>query len=98
MSTKYHSVVSIPSGGSYRAGTNTGHALGAVRYVLWDTTGWPRDYNPPVWRKRATEEQKYIGWEVAVRMEKIIYTVLDAAHKRQVEEAMDTLSRGRGVL
>jgi hypothetical protein len=29
---------------------------------------------------------------MAVRIEKIICTVLDEAHKRQVEEAMETLS------
>ncbi len=28
----------------------------AVRYVLWDATGWHRDYSPPVWRNCATEE------------------------------------------
>jgi hypothetical protein len=22
----------------------------AVRYVLWDATGWHRDYSPPAWR------------------------------------------------
>ena len=31
---------------------------------------------------------------MAVRIEKIIATVLDEAHERQVEEAMDTLSEG----
>ncbi len=55
--------------------------LEAVRYVLWDATGWHRDYSPPAWRNRATEEQKRIGWEMAVRIEKIICTVLDEAHK-----------------
>ena len=29
---------------------------------------------------------------MTVRIEKIIVTVLDGAHKRQVEEVMDTLS------
>ena len=28
--------------------------LDAVRYVLWDATGWHRDYSPPAWRNRAT--------------------------------------------
>ena len=31
---------------------------------------------------------------MAVRIEKIICTVLHEAHKRQVEEAMETLSEG----
>lgn len=39
----------------------------AVRYVFWDATGWHRDYSPPAWRNRATEKQKQIGWEMAVR-------------------------------
>ena len=60
--------------------------LEAVRYVLWDATGW-RDYSPPAWRNRATEEQKRIGWEMAVRMEKILAVVLHKAYNRQVEEA-----------
>ena len=40
------------------------------------STGWHRDYSPPAWRNRATEEQKREGWEMAVRIEKIIATVL----------------------
>jgi hypothetical protein len=44
--------------------------LDTVRYVLWDATGWHRDYSPPTWRNRATAEQKRKGWEMAVRIEK----------------------------
>jgi hypothetical protein len=44
--------------------------LDGVRYALWDATGWQRDYSPPAWRNRATEEQKRKGWEMAVRIEK----------------------------
>ncbi len=29
-----------------------------VRYALWDMTDWHRDYDPCVWRSRATDEQK----------------------------------------
>ena len=65
-----------------------------VRYALWNVSGWHRDYSPLVWRNRATEEQKRIGWEMAVRIERIIATVLEEAHKRQVEEVMDTLQEG----
>jgi hypothetical protein len=68
--------------------------LDAVRDVLWDATGWHRDYSPPAWHSRATAEQKREGWEMAVRIEKILCTVLHEAHKRQVEETMDTLSEG----
>ncbi|MBA2377740.1 MAG: hypothetical protein H0V75_16740 [Rubrobacter sp.] len=65
-----------------------------VRYVLWDMTGWHERYDPCVWRSRATEEQKRVGWEMWVRMEKIICTVMHKAHKQQVEETMDVLSEG----
>src|ERR671921_112128 len=68
--------------------------INGVRYALWDATGWHRDYSPPAWRNRATEEQKRLGWEMAVRIEKIIATVLDEAHKQQVEEVMETLQEG----
>ena len=68
--------------------------LDAVRYVLWDATGWHRDYSPPAWRHRATEEQKRKGWEMAVRIEKILCMVLDEAHKHQVEETAETLGEG----
>ncbi len=53
-----------------------------------------RDYSSPAWRRQATEEQKRIGWEMAVRIEKILCTVLHEAHEPQVEETMDTLSEG----
>ena len=68
--------------------------LDAVRYVLGDATGWHQDYSPPVWRNRAPEEQKRIGWEMAVRIEKILCTVLNEAHKQQTEEVMKALSEG----
>jgi len=60
--------------------------LETVRYVLWNATGWDREYSPLAWRNRATAEQKRKGWEMAVRIEKIIATVLHKAHERQVEE------------
>ena len=66
----------------------------AVRYVLWDAVSWHRDYSPPAWRNRATEEQKRIGWEMVVRIEKILCTVLHEAHRRQVEKTMETLEEG----
>ena len=40
------------------------------------------------------ELQKRIGWEIAVRIEKILCTVLHESHTRQVEETMNTLSEG----
>jgi hypothetical protein len=68
--------------------------IDGVRYSLWDATGWHRDYSSPAWRSRATDEQKRIGWEMAVRIEKIVAQVLHEAHGRQVEEVMDTLQEG----
>ncbi len=68
--------------------------LETVRYALWDMTGWHANYDPCVWRNRATEEQKKVGWEMWVRMEKILCTVLREAHEWQIEETMDTLSEG----
>ncbi len=68
--------------------------LDGVRYALWDATGWHRDYSPAAWRNRATEEQKRVGWEMAVRIEKTIAVVLAEAHRRQVEEVVDVLSEG----
>ncbi len=68
--------------------------IDAVRYALWDATGWHRDYSPPAWRNRSTAEQKRKGWEMAVRIEKIIAAVLKEAHEKQVEEAVRTLDEG----
>ena len=65
-----------------------------VRYAPWDMTGWHRDYDPCIWRSRADEERKRVGWEMWVRMEKIIATVLREAYERQVEEAMEALGEG----
>ena len=66
--------------------------LEAVRYFLWDTTGWHHDYDPVLWRNRATEEHKHQGWEMWVRMDRIMRAVLREAHERQMEETMDALS------
>ena len=57
--------------------------IDGVRYALWNTSSWHRDYSPPAWRSRATAEQKREGWEMAVRIEKIIAIVTDEAHKRR---------------
>ncbi len=65
-----------------------------VRYALWDMTGWQRDFDPCLWRNRGTVVRKRVGWEMWVRMEKIIATVLYEAHRLQVEEAMDALAEG----
>ena len=48
----------------------------------------------PAWGNRATAEQKRKGWEMAVRIEKILCTVLQEVHKRQVDETMETLAEG----
>ena len=67
--------------------------LEAVRYFLWDMTGWHHNYDPVLWRNRATEEQKRVGWEMWVRMDRITCAVLREAHERQVEEIRRTPSR-----
>ncbi len=69
--------------------------IDSVRYALWAMARWHECHDPCVWRSRATGEQKRIGWEMWVRMEKIICTVLDEAHKRQIEETMDAWRKGR---
>jgi hypothetical protein len=43
-------------------------------------------------------EQKRRGWEMAARIEKTICAALHEAHKRQVEEVMNTLSEEPEVL
>src|SRR5215210_5926582 len=32
--------------------------LDGVRYGLWKLSGWHRDYSPPAWRNRATEDHR----------------------------------------
>ncbi len=65
-----------------------------VRYALWDMTRWHEHYDPCIWRSRATEERKRVGWEMWVRMERILCAVLNAAHAKQIEETMDALAEG----
>ena len=57
-------------------------------------TGWHANYDPCIWRHRANEEQKRIGCEMWVRMDRIMCAVLREAHEGQVEEAMDALADG----
>ena len=53
--------------------------------------GWHRDYDPCVWRDRATKERKRIGWGMWVRMDRIMCAVLRDAYEPRVEEKMDVL-------
>jgi len=64
-----------------------------ARYVVWAAIGWPPRLQP-AWRNRVTEERKRIVREMAVRTETILCTVLHEAHRRQVEETMETLVEG----
>ena len=69
--------------------------LDAVRYLLWEATGWHRHYVLVLAHSsRTTNEQKRSGWEMFVRMEKILVTVLHVALKQQAEETMEALSEG----
>jgi hypothetical protein len=70
--------------------------LEAVRYFLWNPTGWHHNHDPVLWRNRAAEEQKREGWEMWVRMDRIMCAILREAHERQVEETMDALEDGPG--
>ena len=65
-----------------------------VRYALWDMTNWHAKYDPCIWRSRATKEQKRVGWEMWVRMERIICTVLEEARQKQIDETMDAFDEG----
>ena len=51
-------------------------------------------HDPRVWRIWADEEQKRVGREMWVRMEKVVAVVLHEAHRLQIEEAMDALEEG----
>ena len=68
--------------------------LEAVRSALWEMMGWHQGYTSPAWRNRATKEQKKIGWEMTVRIEKILAEVLNEAHKQQTEEVLETFTEG----
>ncbi len=54
----------------------------------------PRLHDLCLWRNRVTEVQKRVGWEMWVRMDKIMCAVLREAHEGQVEETMDALEEG----
>ena len=45
-------------------------------------------------QNQAAAEQKTIGWEMALRIEKILCTVLHETHRQQIEETMKTLEKG----
>ena len=67
--------------------------LDAVRYVLWDVTGWDRDYGFLLaLRSDVLEEEKRVGWEMFVFIEKILVMVLHEGLKRQARDTMDALS------
>lgn len=69
--------------------------LEAVRYVLWDVTGWDRDYGFLLALSNdISEEQKRVGWEMFVFIEKILVTVLHEGLRRQAGETIDVLSEG----
>jgi hypothetical protein len=48
----------------------------------------------PAWRNQAIKQQKQVGWEMAVRIEKILCMALRETHERLVEEAVDIFSQG----
>ena len=50
-----------------------------MRYALWNVIVVAPRLLSPAWRSPATEEQERIGWEIAVRIERIIAPVHDEA-------------------
>jgi hypothetical protein len=69
--------------------------LDAVRYVLWDATGWHEDYAVALAQEgKTTKEQQRKGWEMFVFIEKVLVTVLHEVLKQQAEETMVALSEG----
>src|SRR3712207_9311643 len=70
-----------------------------VRYALRDPTDWRKGRSPFAQCNRATEEQKREGWEMAVRIEKIVCTVLNDAQKGRSRRRWRRSPRGlRGSL
>ena len=69
--------------------------LDAARFILWDLTGWHKEYALALaLRSRVTEEQKRRGWEMFVRTEKILATALHEILRQQVEETREAFSEG----
>ena len=65
----------------------------AVRYVLWDATGWHRIILPRVAQPgHGGAEEEGLGDGGADREDN--RQVLHEAHERQVEETMEVLSKG----
>ena len=69
--------------------------LEAVRYVLWDATGWHENYAVALAQKsNATKEEQRKGWEMFVFIEKILVTVLHEVLKQQAQETIVACSEG----
>jgi len=66
--------------------------LESVRSTLWDMAGWTQA-SSFVWKTRPRKEQKRIDWELAVRIERTLATVLNEAHKQQAEKVIKTFSK-----
>ena len=63
----------------------------AVKFYLWEATGWHEDFDPYVLGDDAPDEQKIMGWEMALKIKKIISKALYEEHKQQ-EEAIHRLT------
>lgn len=69
--------------------------LEAVRYLLWDVSGWDKDYALALsWSNGVTSEQGRKGWEMFALIEKILVTVLHEVLRQQAQETIDVLSEG----
>lgn len=75
-----------------RGAPGGGPRSGAVLFVGLDGVA-PR-LRPLPLEEQGHEEQKREGWEMWVRMDKILCAVLREAHERQLDETMDALEDG----
>ncbi len=68
-----------------------------VKYYLWEATGWHEAFDPYVLGDAASEEQKRVGWEMALRIKKIISKALYEEHKQLEEEIRRLAAEGPEV-
>jgi hypothetical protein len=60
--------------------------LDEFKFTLWGLSGWHEDYDPYIVDEEATEEQKKEGWEMAIRMKKIMARVMYEEYDRLIQE------------
>jgi hypothetical protein len=68
--------------------------LAAVRHALWDMTGWRRHHSPHALQGGVAEDRDRVDWEMRVKIEKILLTVLSEAREQQLEEIVEAIYEG----